>query len=105
MIICSGVYLMGVGRSLTGQAPVETVKIKLTSGAQYEMLDPYGWHWVQPLGAPVMSVMLTWEPWQMPENFPKHGKGVEHEDLAPEVRDEILQWFRADMGIVPGGHG
>lgn len=116
MLICSGVYMMGVGATVAGGPkivqsgpvvvePREAVRVKLVAGSQYEMLDPYGWHWVQPLDLPVMSVMLTGKPWELPEGFPKHGKGHVHAELRPEVRDELLGWFRGFFGVfeeVPG---
>lgn len=101
MKVFSGQYAMGVGRSISGEMPAEIARLILTPGAQYEMLEPYGWHWVQPVDLPVMSVMVTGEPWPMPEGFPKHGKGHVHADLSDAVRDEILGWFRRELGVLP----
>jgi hypothetical protein len=99
MLICSGVYMMGVGRSQFGGMPDDVARLKLVPGAQYEMIDPHGWHWVQPLDLPVMSVMVTGKPWEMPEGFPKHGVGHVHKELSDEVRDDILNWFRQELGV------
>lgn len=101
MVILSGQYLMGLGRSLDGSTPVETARIKLTPGAQYEMLDQLGWHWVKPLDLPVMSVMVSGKPWKMPDNYPIYGKGASPDELRPEVRDEMLGWFRHELGVFP----
>lgn len=101
MLICSGQYRMGIGRSIAGEQPAEIVRLTLGPGCEYEMLDPYGWHWVQPVDLPVMSVMLTGEPWPMPEGFPKHGKGHAHAELSDEARDDVLGWFRRELGVFP----
>jgi hypothetical protein len=101
MKVFSGQYAMGVGRSKSGGTPGETVRLVLAPGSQYEMLDDHGWHWVQPVDLPVMSVMLTGKPWKMPEGFPRHGQGHVHAELSDAVRDDILVWFRRELGVLP----
>lgn len=101
MKVFSGQYEMGVGRSKSGGVPGELLRIVLTPGSQYEMADVYAWHWVQPIDLPVMSVMVTGRPWKMPDGFPKHGKGHVHRELSDEVRDDILGWFRRELGVLP----
>jgi len=98
MVLCLGTYEMAVGRSLDGSLPVETARVVLSEGSEYEMNDPYGWHWVRPLEKPVMSVMLTGKPWAMPEGFPKHGKGHVHRELDALRTNEILFWFGRMFG-------
>lgn len=94
MVVADGTYTMGIGRSLDGSVPVEVARLQLAKGSRYEMVDPYAWHWVQPVGKPVMTIMVTGQPWRMPFGFPTHGKGHVHQPLKDEIRDEILEWFR-----------
>lgn len=103
MWLASGAYVMGVGRAPegSGEPPVECVRTTLFEGSYYEMLDRRAWHWVNPVASPVMTVMLTGEPWEVPPEFPKHGKGHVHRELSDAAREDILEWFRRKLGVTP----
>lgn len=59
--IIRGGYEMGVGHSSTNDLPVVDCRLLLSEGAIYEMLEPDGWHYVNPIGAPCYSIMVTGE--------------------------------------------
>lgn len=57
--IVQGQYEMGVGHSATDVVPVTDCKLILQAGTEYEMLEENAWHYVNPLGAPSYSLMVT----------------------------------------------
>jgi len=58
--ILAGSYRMGLGREIYGEPPV-TATLVLGAGSQYEMRDPSGWHYVEPITPVVLSIMVTGE--------------------------------------------
>jgi len=92
--VLTGEYRMGLGR-VGSDEPVATVLMR--KGSAYEMLDPLGWHYVQPLGKPSFSIMLTGRPW-VPgaggQLVQQAGKGVRHAPLPDHVREGMVNVFR-----------
>lgn len=99
--ILSGRYEMGVAESpmLRSQAVMrqtrEVAKLVIGPGAQYEMVNPIGWHYVRPLDEPSLSLMVTAKPWDPP--IFKHddfGKTVKLEPLSGPAKAQLLADFR-----------
>jgi hypothetical protein len=65
ILVLSGTYEMEVGKLPGNQVPAAT--LILSAGSSYEMLNPLAWHSVRPLIEPSLSVMLTGQPWGVPE--------------------------------------
>jgi hypothetical protein len=89
ILVLSGRYEMGVGWGAGEAKPPEAARIILVGGARYEMVDEDGWHYVRPLGAPSLSVMVSGPPWKRVAP----GKGIRHPPLADDVKRELLEVF------------
>ena len=63
MRVLEGVYEMGVGYGSGDAPPRIAATLVMHAPFEYEMVDPDGWHWVRPIGAPSLSVMVTGTPW------------------------------------------
>lgn len=63
MKIESGAYEMGIGFGFGKVSPPHWGKIILVEGNTYEMINPFGWHYVRPLDGHSMSLMVTGKPW------------------------------------------
>jgi len=73
MRLVSGEYKMGVGYTTGKVAPACAATIVLNQGSAYEMVQPNGWHYVQPLTNISLSVMVTGKPWtQTGSEIKKH---------------------------------
>lgn len=59
--IIDGKYEMGIGHSATNEAPKTDCKLELPIHTMYEMTEPDSWHYVNPIGLPVYSLMVTGE--------------------------------------------
>ena len=60
MEILQGSYEMGIGHSDTNEIPKTDCKLILNKGAKYEMTEPNGWHYVNPLyKKPVFTIMIS----------------------------------------------
>lgn len=57
--IVQGRYEMGVGHSATHDVPPTDCKLVLPAGTSYEMVEQDAWHYVNPIDAPVFSLMVT----------------------------------------------
>ncbi len=90
MKILSGEYEMAIGFSAGEIAPPVAATVVLVEGASYEMTHPDGWHFVRPIGAPAMSLMVTGKPWE--RSSP--GKGEKLSPLSAEQKQEIFSFFR-----------
>lgn len=102
--ILSGKYEMGVAtcdelrfQNLV-EADYEAAKVVLTEGAAYEMIHPYGWHYVKPLGQPSLSIMVTAKPWDPPVfNHASFGKTHDLEPMSDEAKkhllDDVIWWY------------
>ncbi len=81
MIVLDGKYRMRVGASADLKSnPVVVMDEILTGGSRYNMLEPLGWHSVQPLTT-CWSIMINGAPW---------GPGVAHEK-APTTKGKNLE--------------
>lgn len=73
----------------------EVAKVLLTKGSAYEMINPYGWHYVKPLDKPTLSLMVTVPPWNPPvfvhDDF---GKAADLKPLTTEAKSNLLKDFR-----------
>jgi hypothetical protein len=91
--IVSGVYEMAVGYGIGKKDPPEAARLRLTSGASYEMVDQNGWHYVRPIGGPSLSVMVTGNPFDL-----RHlGTPPVTKPLGPlneKDRDDLFNEFR-----------
>lgn len=92
VLVVSGKYLMEVGKGdRNGPAPAAVMTAIMGPGSAYEMLDPDGWHSVQPLDAPSYSVMLTGKPWS---NTPlSEGQRQTNQPLSIEATKDLLDHF------------
>jgi hypothetical protein len=88
--VLSGQYKMGIGK-LGQDGDAEIATIILTADSSYEMLHPHGWHYVQPLLRPSLSVMLTGKPW-LTTAIKHPGKGL-NQPLTGIRKAEILAEF------------
>lgn len=57
--ILKGTYEMGIGHSTTNDTPLIDCKLILGPGSCYEMTEPDGWHYINPINGPVYSLMVT----------------------------------------------
>lgn len=99
--ILSGRYEMGVAESAEirfqhlMREDREIAKLVIGPGAQYEMVNPTGWHYVKPIDEPSLSLMVTHKPWDPPVfKHDDFGKAVKLEPLAPAVKTRLLEDFR-----------
>lgn len=90
MKIVEGRYEMSVGYNSGDDEPPSAAKIILAPGSTYEMVEPNGWHSVNPLMMPVMSIMVIGKPWN--PNLNK--KNLQLKPLTKEVSEEILNYFK-----------
>ena len=90
MRILSGEYEMAVGFG-AGEAPPPVAALLVArEDFRYEMTHPDAWHYVRPLEAPTMSLMVTGKPWE--RVGPRVGKTLQ--PLQPEQIADILRFFR-----------
>lgn len=96
ILVVSGTYEMGVTYGAGTLAPPLASKVVLAPGSRYEMIDPDGWHYVRPLGAPSLSLMVTGKPWS-------RAMPVEPEQPLVAMRDDarasLLAAFRAAFSV------
>jgi hypothetical protein len=91
MRVLSGEYEMAVGYALNETPPPIAARMIARGDFLYEMTDPGAWHYVRPLNAPTLSLMVTGRPWN--PTAPKS-----HPELRPLTAEQIaplLQFFRA----------
>lgn len=93
--VISGFQRMGVGLAGPDGVPITVATTVLGAGSRYEMVYPEAMHFVQPLGGPSMSVMVTARPWSS-EVARGHqpGHGLVHDPLPDPTRDAILNFYR-----------
>lgn len=90
MLLLSGEYEMGIGYGEGDVQPPISKRRVMKPGSRYAMDDINDWHYVAPIGEPVMSLMVTGKPWGRPS--PKPSKQLL--PLSTEARAEILAFFR-----------
>jgi len=59
MEILKGSYEMGIGHSESNNMPKTDCKLILHTGTQYEMTEPNGWHYVNPISQSAFTLMVT----------------------------------------------
>lgn len=93
MHILDGVYEMDVGEGMSISSTLE-----LHAGSYYEMVQPWGKHSVRPIKL-VHALMIA---------GPKHPKDTlipfdkpkkKQEPLAPDVKSDVLSFFRSDYAL------
>ncbi len=90
MRILAGTYEMAVGYGKGMDEPPVAALMIAEGNFRYEMTDPDAWHYVRPLGAPTMSLMITGKPWDRPS----HRSTTPLHPLTPEQHRAILDFFR-----------
>ncbi len=91
MRVLEGEYEMAVGFG-PGMAEPPVAALMVSRGDfRYEMTHPDSWHYVRPLGAPTLSVMVTGKPWERDS----HKSSKPLQPLHAERADELLRLFRS----------
>ena len=90
MRVLEGEYEMAVGFGAGMDEPPIAALMVSRGDFRYEMTHPDSWHYVRPLGAPTLSVMVTGKPWD--RESPKSGKALR--PLRAEQVVELLGLFR-----------
>jgi hypothetical protein len=91
MSVLEGQYEMAVGFG-SGMTEPPVAALMISSGDfRYEMAHPDSWHYVRPLEAPTLSVMVTGTPW--PRESHKSSKPLQ--PLNSEVVNELLELIRS----------
>ncbi len=97
MHILEGEYEMAVGFG-SGMVPPPIAALLIArQDFRYEMTHPDSWHYVRPLGAPTLSVMVTGQPWD--RESPKSSKRLK--PLQAEQSAELFRLFRAHYPLLP----
>jgi hypothetical protein len=87
MRILDGEYEMAVGYG-KGEAEPPVAALMIARGDfLYAMTDPDAWHYVRPLGAPTLSLMITGKPWQ-------RWSPRAHKELGPLTDEQKALLFR-----------
>lgn len=95
--ILSGLYEMGVGYGVGKKDPPEAATLVLSTGSSYEMIEPDGWHYVRPLGAPSLSVMVMGPPYglrHLGEKGPENKLGPLSDSAKLQIIDEFSRFYR-----------
>ncbi len=91
MKILEGIYEMGIGFSSSDIAPPLAATVLLTEGASYEMTNPDGWHYVNPISEVTYSLMVSGCPWPGREMKSSLQLG----ELTVKAKEEIINFFKA----------
>lgn len=89
----SGSYFMELGYGSSRSEAAIASSILLEAGSSYEMAHPKGWHSVNPVGGPSLSVMVTGTPWAFPIE-PDAKPDKELLPLEADVIQALLAEFR-----------
>jgi hypothetical protein len=89
MRLVSGSYEMGQGNGKGTDLPEVSSVVVLAPGSAYEMGHPDAWHYVRPVGAASMSVMVTGDKWE--RSAPKNSESLR--ELSAERTAELLSFF------------
>jgi len=90
MRLIEGTYEMAIGYGSGTEAPPRAALLMLTAGSEYEMTDPNSWHYVRPVSAPTMSLMVSGPPWDRPTI----AVGKTLDPLGDEQRARLFDFFR-----------
>ena len=91
MRVLEGEYEMAVGFGPGMEEPPIAALMVSRGDFRYEMTHPDSWHYVRPLGAPTLSVMVTGKPWDRAS----HKSSKPLQPLRAEQVAELLRFFRA----------
>ena len=111
--VITGRYEMGIGfseadwhkagRNFEGfgyegpRGPLEVARVVLGPGAQYEMTNHWGFHYVKPLEESSLSLMVTARPWkQQVFDHSKFGKAADLKEMGPGAKDLLHKRFTAE---------
>jgi hypothetical protein len=90
MRILAGEYEMAVGHGKGETTPPIAALMIAKGDFRYEMTDPDAWHYVRPLAAPTLSLMVTGKPWD--RSAPRSSKPLV--PLTEAQRAELFSLFR-----------
>jgi hypothetical protein len=90
MRVLDGEYEMAVGHGKGEATPPVAALMVARGDFRYEMTDPDAWHYVRPLRAPTLSVMVTGRPWDRPA--PRSDRPLV--PLTDAQRGELFRLFR-----------
>ena len=90
MRILHGVYEMGIGFGFEEAPPPLATTIMLNEGTAYEMINPDGWHYVNPISEITYSLMISGCPWPRRENK----SSLLLNALSEEAKEEIIAFFK-----------
>jgi hypothetical protein len=96
--IVSGQYEMAIGYGTGPTPPPVAATVVLSTGASYEMKEPDGWHSVNPICEPSLSVMVTDKPFEFYNPATQLGKGKAPKNLDPKAKEFLLNAFRWYFG-------
>lgn len=92
MHILDGWYETAIGHGPPdGPMPQMAAPKVVGKGHRYEMVNPFAWHYVRPVGGPTVTVMVTGKPWKAPGNR----KGRSLGPLSDARVGEMLDLFRS----------
>lgn len=95
--VVSGRYRMRIGSGKPdGAPPTLAATLLVNDGSAYEMVDPEGWHSVEPVGGPSVSFMLTGKPWaKSPVSAEQRAANP---PLSDQVKIDILRHAENNLG-------
>ncbi len=96
MRVLRGRYEMGVGYGAGEAPPPIAVRLVASGDMEYEMTDRDAWHYVRPIDAPALTVMVTGQPWQ--RSAPRSERPLS--PLSPARVEELLAFAREHYGSV-----
>src|ERR1700730_14606687 len=91
MRVLEGEYEMAIGFGRGMDDPPVAALMVSRGDFRYEMTHPDSWHYVRPLGAPTLSVMITGKLWDRES----HKSSKQLYPLRAEQVTELLRLFRA----------
>lgn len=91
MHVLDGEYEMAVGYGAGEDAPPVAALMIARDDFRYAMTEPDAWHYVRPIAAPTMSLMVTGQPWE--RSSPRPGKTLRA--LTAGEKELLFRYFRA----------
>jgi hypothetical protein len=98
MRVLEGEYEMAVGFGQGMEEPPIAALMVSRGDFRYEMTHPDAWHYVRPIGAPTLSVMVTGKPWERES----HRSSKPLLSLKTEQVAELLRLFRGKYPAATG---
>lgn len=93
--LLAGRYELGVGYGPSPQPPSLAARVLASAPTRYEMLEPDAWHYVRPLEAPVLSVMLSGPPWSRSASSPRPARKLG--PLEPQAAESLRRAIAAAL--------